>query len=100
MKIAKQVDIYQNYRSGWEFYYIEKNFIEVTQFHLPTEAGYIPLPKDLTVKNEVVNLANNNDKCFQWAILIELHPVEKNAKKITQYKKYKSNKTSALNESI
>jgi hypothetical protein len=30
MRIAEQVDDYQNYGSGWEFYHVEKIFIEVT----------------------------------------------------------------------
>jgi hypothetical protein len=42
------------------------------------------------MKKGVVNPANDNDKCFQWAILAALHPVEKNAERITQYKKYKA----------
>jgi hypothetical protein len=65
MKIAKRVDDYQNYRSGWEFYRVEKIFIEVTQFQPPTGAGHISLPKDLAMKKGIVNPANDDDKCFQ-----------------------------------
>jgi hypothetical protein len=74
MRIAEQVDDYQNYELGWDFYRLEKNFIEVTQFQPPTGAGHIPLPKDLAMKKGVVNPANDDDKCFQWAILAALYP--------------------------
>jgi hypothetical protein len=65
MRIAERVDDYQNYRSGWDFYRLEKIFIEVTQFQPPTGAGHIPLSKDLAMKKGVVNPANDDDKCFQ-----------------------------------
>lgn len=61
MRIAERVDNYQNYRSGWEFYQIERVFIEVTQFQLPTRVGHIQLLKNLAAKKEVVNLVNDND---------------------------------------
>jgi hypothetical protein len=64
MKIAKRVNDYQNYGSGWEFYRVEKIFIEVTQFQPPTEAGHIKLPKDLATKKGVINPANDDEKCF------------------------------------
>jgi hypothetical protein len=88
MKIAERVDDYQNYRSGWDFYRLEKIFIEVTQFQPPTGAGHTPLPKDLAMKKGVVNPANDDNKCFQWAILAALYHVGKNAERIMQYKKY------------
>ncbi|GET62619.1 hypothetical protein RIR_jg23070.t1 [Rhizophagus irregularis DAOM 181602=DAOM 197198] len=87
-RIMQKVEDYVNYGSGWEFYRVEKIFIEISQFQPPTGAGYIPLPKDLATKKGVVNPANDDDKCFQWAILAALHPVEKNAERISKYKEY------------
>ncbi|GBC28027.2 hypothetical protein RIR_jg2302.t1 [Rhizophagus irregularis DAOM 181602=DAOM 197198] len=93
-RIMQKVEDYVNYSSGWEFYRVEKIFIEISQFQPPTGAGHIPLPKDLATKKGVVNPANDDDKCFQWAILAALHPVEKNAERISKYKEY--NPTIAL----
>ncbi|GET67002.1 uncharacterized protein LOC111108966 [Rhizophagus irregularis DAOM 181602=DAOM 197198] len=93
-RIMQKVEDYVNYGSGWEFYRVEKIFIEISQFQPPTGAGHIPLPKDLATKKGVVNPANDDDKCFQWAILAALHPVEKNAERISKYKEY--NPTIAL----
>ncbi|GET60429.1 uncharacterized protein LOC110250844 [Rhizophagus irregularis DAOM 181602=DAOM 197198] len=87
-RIMQKVEDYVNYGSGWEFYRVEKIFIEISQFQPPTGAGHIPLPKDLVTKKGVVNPANDDDKCFQWAILAALHPVEKNAERISKYKEY------------
>ncbi|GET50790.1 hypothetical protein RIR_jg27311.t2 [Rhizophagus irregularis DAOM 181602=DAOM 197198] len=87
-RIMQKVEDYVNYGSGWEFYRVEKIFIEISQFQPPTGAGHISLPKDLATKKGVVNPANDDDKCFQWAILAALHPVEKNAERISKYKEY------------
>ncbi|GET60563.1 uncharacterized protein LOC110249295 [Rhizophagus irregularis DAOM 181602=DAOM 197198] len=83
----QKVEDYVNYGSGWEFYRVEKIFIEISQFQPPTGAGHIPLPKDLATKKGVVNPANDDDKCFQWAILAALHPVEKNAERFPSIRK-------------
>jgi hypothetical protein len=88
MRITEKVDNYQMYGSGWIFHRVEQIFIEVTQFQPPTGAGHIPLPKSLAAKKGVVNLANKDEKCFQWAILAALYPAQDNAERISNYQKY------------
>jgi hypothetical protein len=90
MRIAEWVDDYQNYGSGWEFYHVEKIFIEVAQFSPPIGADHIPLFKDLAIKKGVVNPANDDDKYFQWAILAALHPAKDHVDRISNYKRYES----------
>ena len=36
----------------------------------------LPLPKELKVKREYLNIQNNDEKCFLWSILASLHPVQ------------------------
>ena len=36
----------------------------------------------------MVNPQNKDNECFRWAILLVLHPVEKNSQRIAQYQKY------------
>ena len=40
-------------------------------------ATYIPLPAFLAAKKAIINLRNEDDKCFKWAITRALTPVEK-----------------------
>ena len=40
-------------------------------------SSYIPLPKFLAAKKAIVNLKNEDDECFKWAITRALNPVEK-----------------------
>ena len=38
---------------------------------------YIPLPKFLAAKKAIINLKNEDDECFKWAITRALNPVKK-----------------------
>ena len=88
MRITDKVDEYQSYESDWMFVQVEKIFLEITQFQPPTGGGHMPLPKNLAARQEIINPANKDDKCFQWAILAALHPPIYHAERITYYKKY------------
>ena len=45
-------------------------------------SSYIPLPKFLAAKKAIINLRNEDDECFKWAITRALNPVEKNSERI------------------
>ena len=51
---------------------------------------YIPLPKFIQNKNAIINIQNEDDKCFLWSILRYLHPKEIHAERITDLKKYEN----------
>ena len=38
---------------------------------------FIPFPKFLAAKKAIINLKNEDDECFKWAITRALNPVEK-----------------------
>ena len=40
-------------------------------------SSYIPLPKYLAAKKALVNIKNEDDECFKWAIIRALNQVEK-----------------------
>ena len=45
-------------------------------------SSYIPLPRFLAAKQAIINLRNEADECFKWAITRALNPVEKNSERI------------------
>ena len=55
MRLTNKIDKYTDLGSGWEFYRVEKIFVEVTQFMPPIGASYITLPLDLAKKKGIVN---------------------------------------------
>ena len=46
------------------------------------DSSYIPLPKFLAAKKAIINLRNEDDECFKWAITRALNLVEKNSERI------------------
>ena len=50
--------------------------------------SYFPLPDFIMRKKCILNLENKDDKCFRWSILRYLHPLQKDATRINDLKKY------------
>ena len=46
-------------------------------------SSYIALPTKLAVKKVIVNLKNEDNECFKWAVARALNPIGKNAERIT-----------------
>ena len=44
--------------------------------------SYIPLPGFITAKKAMINLKNEDDECFKWAITRALNPVENHHERI------------------
>ena len=38
--------------------------------------GYLELPKAIKGNKAILNIQNNDDKCFLWCILAALHPLD------------------------
>ncbi|KAE9524407.1 hypothetical protein AGLY_015128, partial [Aphis glycines] len=53
-------------------------------------SSYIPLPENIQNKHAIINVKNEDDKCFLWAILSALHRCEKDPQRVTKYKKWKN----------
>ena len=45
-------------------------------------SSYIPLSNFLAAKKTIINLKNEDDECFKWAITRALNPVEKYSERI------------------
>ena len=53
-------------------------------------SSYIPLHKFLAAKKAIINLKNEDDECFKWAITRALNSVEKNSERIDKKLREKS----------
>ena len=69
----------------------DKLEIHLNQFKPLAGRSFIPLPQKLTQKKAIINVRNEDDRCFQWAVLSALHNKEvdrKSANRVTQYKQW------------
>ena len=48
-------------------------------------SSYPPLPQILKSKKALINIQNNDEKCFLWCVLAQLHPAENHADRVSNY---------------
>ena len=85
---VNSIDSFSANGSGWYFKEVEKLEIHTVEFNPTKGSSYIPLPDWISNKKAIVNIKNNDDKCFLWCILRYLHPKETHEEKIKDLEKY------------
>ena len=68
--------------SGWVFVKVEKLVLHTTRWEPINAGSYIELPPALKNKKAIINMKNQDDKCFMWSVLRALNPKDKNADRI------------------
>ena len=86
--IMAKIEIYSKDGSEWVFKEVEKLEIHTVEFNPTKGSSYINLPDWIKNKKAIVNIKNNDDKCFLWCILRYLHPKESHEEKIKDLEKY------------
>lgn len=87
--IQKKSDEFQESESGWsleELIDLELNLHKNNPFK---GSSYLPLPEVIQKKHAVINIKNDDDACFAWAVVSALHPKTKNSNRTTNYPHYK-----------
>ena len=89
-EILNTISIYQKNGSGWYFKEVIRLEIHIVDYKPLKGETYIPLPEFLQKKKAIINLQNKDNKCFLWSILRYLNPVQKNAVRLRDLKKYEN----------
>ena len=80
--------------SGYVLAYVKSLKISLVPFRPLGASGfggtYFKTPRWLAVKHAVINVKNNDKRCFLWAILSALYPVDQNAHRVKKYKRYEN----------
>lgn len=63
--------------------------VQTASFDPYNGASYIKLPKKLENRKAVINVQNDDNLCFKWALLSALYPATTNAQRVSKYKPYK-----------
>jgi hypothetical protein len=58
--------------------------IKVTKYQIVRGAGFSELPKFITSKKTVINIKNEDDMCFKYAVTRAQHPVKKKANVVSK----------------
>ena len=71
--------------SGWTIEEVQSEFVNLTKYQPLRGRSHIQLPKEL--RNSMmglINLQNQDDKCFLWCLVRHLNPRKKNPQRITK----------------
>ena len=84
-EILYRIDNWINEGSGWIVELIEFQYINVSTYRLLSGSSYIKLPAELTSsKQGLINIKNNDEKCFLWYHVRPVNPVKIHPDRITR----------------
>ena len=75
--VLKSLAKFQRRGSHWRFHSVLILDLHTVKYVPLGGCSYIQLFKFLAAKKAIINLKNDDDECFKWAITRALNPVEK-----------------------
>ena len=75
--ILESLAKFQRQGSNWRFHSVLNLDLHTVKYVPLGGSSYIPLLKFLAAKKAIINLKNEDDDCFKWAITRALNLVEK-----------------------
>ena len=83
-KMLESLSKFQKEGSGWQLYSIVGLDISVVKFNPLSGSGYSKLPSFIVKKKAVINMKNEDNQCFKWAVTRAINPVDRNSERITK----------------
>lgn len=89
-EVVKSVDQSAFRGSGFSLSRIIELGVQICAYQPLAGSTYITTPKKIKSKRAIINVQNDDEMCFKWAILAALHPPKnkKNAQKLFNYYAY------------
>ena len=72
----------QSMGSGWKLRNVICLELHTVIYNPLKGSSYIPLPKELATKKAIINVKNNDNRCFVWCVLRFLNPVDRDSERI------------------
>ncbi|MCG7879165.1 MAG: C2H2-type zinc finger protein [Candidatus Thiodiazotropha endolucinida] len=87
-KMYEGLEKYMREGSGWYIKHVVKLEIHTVVYKPLRGSAHLPLPKSLAFGGSLINIQNQDDKCFLYCLLASLHPVEKEPERVEHYYSY------------
>ena len=81
-RVLEAMATFQRDGSNWTFKSIICLEIHTVVYEPLKGNSYIPVPPKLAQKKAIINMKNEDDKCFTWSVLRALNPREEHAERI------------------
>ena len=83
-EILYMIDVWINNGSGWIIELIESQYINISTYRPLSGSSYVKLPAELrSSKKGLINIKNNDQKCFLWCHVRHINPVKIHPERIT-----------------
>ena len=86
-KVMENIANFQMQCSNWTFKFINALVMHTVAYEPFQGSSYIPLPRERGMKKAIINLKNENDECFRWAVLRTMNPTDKHPERIDKTSK-------------
>ena len=84
---AKMLEAFATYLkngSGWVLKRVVRLDITFSRLRPLRGSSHIPLPERISKRKALINMENEDEECFNWAVTRALNPVEKNLQRVTK----------------
>ena len=88
-KVMEHIANFQMQGSNWTFKSIIALEIHTVAYKPLRGSSYIPLPRALATRKAIINLKNQDDECFRWAVLRAMNPTDIHPERIDKNLKSK-----------
>ena len=91
-QVLHMIDNWINEGSGWIVELIESQYINISTYRPLSGSSYVKLPAELrSSKKGLINIKNNDQKCFLWCHVRHINPVKIHPERITREDKKLAN---------
>ena len=87
-KMYESLEKFMREGSGWYVKKVLKLEMHTIVYKPLGGSSYLPLPKSLSASGSLLNINNNDDKCFLYCLLASLHPVTQEPEHVEHYYKF------------
>ena len=74
--------------SGWIIKSMDEFILKICKYTPIMGSSYMKSPKKIENTKSVVNVQNEDDKCFLWSVLANLHPAKDHVDRVSNYEPF------------
>ncbi|XP_050513029.1 uncharacterized protein LOC126888699 [Diabrotica virgifera virgifera] len=86
--ITAKLEEFQERDSGWALKAVVNLGVNINKFTPQLGSSFVELPPQIKRKEACVNVKNDDEACFAWAVISALYPATKDPQRVSKYPHY------------